>query len=161
MSASGGVSLKQHYEIRVQGRLGSSWSDWFEGLTIQCEVNGETVLHGPVDQAILHGVLMKIRDLGLPLVSVCRTKARDRGGENEIAPGHRAVQMPQEHSTAQDADREPEWLSALERCGVQFLVLDRHSDSELLKCLRSRPGWAVDYKDGEAMIFVPRKERAD
>jgi hypothetical protein len=69
--------------------------------------------------------------------------------------------MPQERSTAQGADWEREWLSALEKSGVQFLVLDRHSDSELLERLRSRPGWTVDYKDGEAVIFVPRKERAD
>jgi len=161
VSSSGGVSLKQHYEIRVQGRLGSSWSDWFEGLTIHCEVNGETVLHGPVDQAILHGVLMKIRDLGLPLVSVCRTKAGDRGSKSQSAPGCEGAQMPQERSTVQGADWEREWLSALEKSGVQFLVLDRHSDSELLERLRSRPGWAVDYEDGEAVIFVPRKERAN
>ena len=161
MPSSGGVSLKQHYEIRVQGRLGSSWSDWFEGLTVHCEVNGETVLHGPVDQAILHGVLMKIRDLGLPLVSVCRTKAGDRGDESHTTPGYGAAQSPQERSTAPGAGWGREWLSALQKSDVQFLVLDRHSDSELLECLRSRPGWAVDYKDGEAMIFVPRKERAD
>ena len=61
------------YEIRVEGHLSSSWSSWFEGLTIHHEAGGETVLCGPVvDQAALHGVLMRIRDLGLPLVSVTR-----------------------------------------------------------------------------------------
>ena len=61
------------YEIRIEGHLGSSWSSWFDGLAIHHEDSGETVLSGPVvDQAALHGVLMKIRDLGLPLVAVKR-----------------------------------------------------------------------------------------
>jgi hypothetical protein len=59
------------YEIRVQGHLGSQWTDWFEGLTITREEDGNTLLTGPViDQAALHGLLRKVRDLGLPLVSV-------------------------------------------------------------------------------------------
>jgi hypothetical protein len=59
------------YEIRVQGHLGNSWSSWFEGMTIRHEENGETVLAGALaDQAALHGVLNKIRDLGLPLVEL-------------------------------------------------------------------------------------------
>lgn len=61
---------RQYYEIRIEGHLGDSWSDWFEELTIYRHKNGETVLYGPMDQAALHGVLMKIRDLGLPLVAV-------------------------------------------------------------------------------------------
>ena len=61
------------YEIRVEGHIGDSWSSWFEGLTIRHEESGETVLSGPlVDEAALHGVLIKIRDLGLPLVEVRR-----------------------------------------------------------------------------------------
>ena len=59
------------YEIRIKGHLDNRWADWFEGLTITREDNGETVLRGPVvDQAALHGLLRKVRDLGLPLVSV-------------------------------------------------------------------------------------------
>jgi len=59
------------YEIRIKGHLGSQWTDWFEGLTITLEDNGDTQLTGPViDQAALHGLLKKVRDLGLPLVSV-------------------------------------------------------------------------------------------
>lgn len=63
----------EFYEIRVKGHIGDSWASWFEGMTIRHEESGETVLNGPlVDEAALHGVLMKIRDLGLPLVEVKR-----------------------------------------------------------------------------------------
>jgi len=59
------------YQIRLKGYLGSQWTDWFEGLTITLKDNGDTLLTGPViDQAALHGLLKKVRDLGLPLVSV-------------------------------------------------------------------------------------------
>ncbi len=60
-------------EIRLEGHLDERWTDWFEGLTITREANGETRLTGPVvDQAALHGLLRKVRDLGLPLISVNR-----------------------------------------------------------------------------------------
>ena len=65
---------KQHqcYEIRIKGHLDDRWSDWFEGLTITLEEDGNTLLTGPVvDQAALHGLLKKVRDLGMPLLSVC------------------------------------------------------------------------------------------
>jgi hypothetical protein len=59
------------YEIRLKGHLDNRWADWFDGLTITREDNGETRLSGPVvDQAALHGLLRKVRDLGLPLVAV-------------------------------------------------------------------------------------------
>ena len=59
------------YQIRIKGHLGREWTDWFEGLTITPEDNGETLLTGPVvDQAALHGVLRKVRDVGMPLLSV-------------------------------------------------------------------------------------------
>ncbi len=61
----------QCYEIRLKGHLDDRWAEWFEGLTITLEEDGDTLLTGPViDQAALHGLLKKVRDLGLPLVSV-------------------------------------------------------------------------------------------
>lgn len=59
------------YEIRLKGHLDDRWAEWFEGLTITLEDNGDTLLTGHVvDQAALHGLLKKVRDLGMPLVSV-------------------------------------------------------------------------------------------
>lgn len=64
------------YQIRIEGHLGRQWTDWFGGLTITLEDNGTTLLAGPVvDQAALHGLLKKVRDLGMPLVSVNRVDA--------------------------------------------------------------------------------------
>lgn len=65
-----------HYEIRVEGYLAVDWADWFEGLTVHQEASGETVLSGSLDQAALHGVLAKVRDLGLVLISVKRIGKR-------------------------------------------------------------------------------------
>lgn len=59
------------YQIRLKGHLSRQWKDWFEGLTITLEENGNTLLTGPVvDQAALHGLLKKVRDLGMPLLSL-------------------------------------------------------------------------------------------
>jgi len=63
------------YQIKVKGHLGHQWTDWFDGLTITLEEGGDTLLTGPlVDQAALHGLLKKVRDLGMPLLSVNRVK---------------------------------------------------------------------------------------
>src|SRR5438128_10549877 len=63
------------YQIRIKGHLGRQWTDWFGGLTITLEDNGDTLLTGSVvDQAALHGVLRKVRDVGMPLLSVIRVK---------------------------------------------------------------------------------------
>ncbi len=67
------------YEIRVQGSLADRWTLWFEGLTIHREPNGETVLSGPLpDQAALHGVLARVRDLNLVLISVGRNRSAEQ-----------------------------------------------------------------------------------
>ncbi|GAC1350357.1 MAG: hypothetical protein NVSMB27_32100 [Ktedonobacteraceae bacterium] len=69
------------YQIIIKGHLDPEWSDWFDGLTITMVDNGETILSGPiVDQTALHGVLIKIRDLGLPLLSLVRIES---GREHE------------------------------------------------------------------------------
>ena len=67
------------YQIRVQGHLDRGWSEWFAGLTITHETGGDTTLEGElVDQAALHGVLVKVRDLGLRLLAVNPAAAPDR-----------------------------------------------------------------------------------
>lgn len=64
------------YEIRIHGHLETRWGSWFDGLTLSTEGDGTTILRGPVvDQAALHGLLQKVRDLGLPLVSVTHVQA--------------------------------------------------------------------------------------
>jgi hypothetical protein len=63
------------YQIKIEGHLGGQWSDWFGGMNIRLEDNGNTLLAGPVvDQAALFGLLKKVRDLGMPLVSVVRAE---------------------------------------------------------------------------------------
>ena len=70
-----------HYQITVKEYLEDSWSTWFDGLTITRADSGETLLRGPVvDQAALHGVLRKVRDLGLPLVSVNQIDPKQANG---------------------------------------------------------------------------------
>ena len=75
------------YQIRIKGHLGQQWVHWFEGLTITLEENGETLLSGPVvDQAALHSMLRKVRDLGLPLLSVIRVTP-GRASDTDSEPG--------------------------------------------------------------------------
>ena len=63
------------YRIRIKGHLSRQWTNWFGGLTITLQGNGDTLLTGPVvDQAALYGLLSKVRDLGMPLLSVIRLK---------------------------------------------------------------------------------------
>jgi hypothetical protein len=70
------------YEIRLQGRIDPRWFPWLDGLEITRDTDGTTVLHGPVvDQSALHGLLARLRDIGLPLISIARVKPNQ--GEHE------------------------------------------------------------------------------
>jgi hypothetical protein len=72
------------YQIRIKGHLGREWKDWFEGMTLTLEEDGDTLLTGPlVDQAALFGLLKKVRDLGLPLVSINCIEP-DKPGTSEV-----------------------------------------------------------------------------
>jgi hypothetical protein len=67
------------YQIRIRGHMSPQWADWFEGLIIRLEENGDTLLTGTVvDQAALHGLLKKVRDLGTPLLSVNYVEPNER-----------------------------------------------------------------------------------
>jgi hypothetical protein len=75
----------QLYEIRIKGHLDDRWAERFEGLAITLEGNGDTLLTGPVvDQAALHGLLKKVRDLGLSLVSVCPLEHGQAADQSDV-----------------------------------------------------------------------------
>ena len=73
------VERSLQYDIRVQGHLDARWAAWFGGLTLTNESDGTTIICGPVaDQAALHGLLQKLRDMGMPLVSVTQVHPDQR-----------------------------------------------------------------------------------
>ncbi len=83
-----GLGQRMIYQIRLKGHLGREWTDWFGGLSITLEDNGDTLLIGPVvDQAALYGLLRTVRDLGLPLLSVIQVEP-DQADVPDVQPGH-------------------------------------------------------------------------
>jgi hypothetical protein len=97
------------YQIRLKGQLGSEWTDWFEGLTIRLEEDGDTLLTGPVvDQAALHGLLKKVRDLGLPLESVNQVSFNQTHTEGT----NKEMSVNTSSNTLEIKDRK-NWLSTL------------------------------------------------
>lgn len=77
-SADRRTTAAGHYKIRLAGHLDTRWAAWFDGLSLTHDTDGTTVLNGPVvDQAALHGLLQKVRDIGLPLLSVTQTDAAE------------------------------------------------------------------------------------
>ena len=83
------------YEIRLQGRLEQRWSAWFDGLTLTAGDDGNTTLRGPVaDQAALHGQLQRLRDLGLPLISVTQV---------EPDPAHDTAEHDHNHNSGEQS----------------------------------------------------------
>jgi hypothetical protein len=80
----------QGYEIRVKGHLGARWAAWFDGLSVTNEDDGTTVIAGPpLDQAALHGLLQKLRDLGVPLVSLNQLPPEDPTTATRAPTAHR------------------------------------------------------------------------
>lgn len=72
------IPIPPVYQIRIKGHLRREWSEWFDGLTITLEDNGDTLITGPViDQAALYGLLRKVRDFGLPLLSVSQVESKE------------------------------------------------------------------------------------
>jgi hypothetical protein len=80
-TARGDQPEADHYSIRLTGHLDQRWTAWFDGMTVTDESDGTTVLSGSVaDQAALHGLLQRVRDLGLPIVSVTRIESTELDG---------------------------------------------------------------------------------
>ncbi len=85
--ATGRPHDRSWYEIRLQGRLDPRWSEWFDGLILAVGADGTTTIRGPVvDQAALHGLLQRLRDLGLPLISVAQVEPDSASQPNTADP---------------------------------------------------------------------------
>jgi hypothetical protein len=100
------------YQIRIKGQLGRHWTDWFGGLTLTLEDNGETLLTGPVvDQAALHGVLRKVRDLGVLLLSVSRVEPgqAEAPDVNETHQHRSKKRRKKNEDNEQDHRNESDW----------------------------------------------------
>ncbi len=94
------------YQIRIKGHLGREWTDWFGGLTLTLEDNGETLLTGPVvDQAALYGLLRKVRDVGMPLLSVMHVKPGQAEASNSNETYHSRAKRRRKNEDDQQDNR--------------------------------------------------------
>ncbi len=89
-TSTGHQSDAGRYEIRVEGRLEARWAAWFDGMALRSDSDGTTTIHGPVlDQAALHGLLRKLHDVGLPLISVTQLQPDQPQTSSLVSPeGH-------------------------------------------------------------------------
>ena len=95
------------YQIIIKGHLGSQWSDWFDDLTITPDEGGNTLLTGPVkDDAALHGLLKKVRDLGMPLISFNPLES-GQDDPGDIEKGERDFTTPKKANLSASYDRSP------------------------------------------------------
>ena len=102
------------YEIRLTGHLDARWAAWFDGLTVSHEGDGTTLISGPIaDQAALHGLLQRVRDLGLPLVSVTRVEADERLVDVHVRNVRKALG---------DAADEPRFIATVRGVGYKFVA---------------------------------------
>ena len=84
------------YQVRIQGHLRNEWADWFGDVTLTLEEDGNTLLTGPiVDQSALYGLLKKVRDLGMPLLSVNRVEP-NQASESEVKPSNLPMSLEKE-----------------------------------------------------------------
>ena len=145
------------YQIRLKGHLGREWTGWFEGLTITLEENGDTLLTGPVvDQAALHGLLKKVRELGLPLVSVNQVQS----SETHPYPSKKEIEMNTNKETARNLLDVRIILAVLWAAGMLSSLNGdtyRLSDAVVLKSLLANTGSIVATPEllfAMSLIFV-------
>ena len=148
------------YQIRIAGHLDSQWTEWFGGMTITLEDNGDTLLTGPViDQAALHGLLKKIRDLGMPLVSVNRVQF------NETHPdrSRKGEKMNTDKKTTEMKDRKVMlstlWIFAMFNylyADVFSLFFDPAAKDAMTMPVGAVLGFAVLMETAIAMVLLSR-----
>src|SRR5712692_4543116 len=165
------ASIEDHhepglYEIRIKGHLDNRWADWFEGLAITLEDNGDTLLTGPVvDQAALHGLLRKVRDIGMPLVSfvqsnkTCQLQSKKEHKDEfnaRSAAGHRIRGSSGDHyeGIVQDKYGSPDVLE------LQEVDQPEPLDDEVLVQVHGGGGQhgRLDRPDGQAVRGAPRPQ---
>ncbi len=140
------------YEIRLKGHVDDKWADWFDGLTITRDDNGETRLHGSVvDQAALHGVLRKVRDLGLPLLSVMQIEPEPADvPDGNTDTDHKYSEQGDKHMNTRNLIR---WagVSAMV-AGMCYVVVGIFHPPNVLSSVTTTQ-WAIVHVPATAMCF--------